>query len=77
VTLWIKFKRILLILIGVLVVLLGAGAAVSALLGYYGDHLGVILGGVVGGILLVALGGFLVRTGIRGSDRDVSDVDLI
>lgn len=74
---WIRLKRALLVLVGVLVVVLGSGGVVSALLGYYGSHLGVIAGVAACGVLLVALGLFLARIGLRGSDRDVSDTDLL
>ena len=74
---WIKIKRGLLILIGAVVTLLGAGTAISALLGQYDGTVGVRVAVGLLGILLAALGVFLFRIGTHGSDRDVSDTDLL
>lgn len=56
---------------------LGIGGIVSCLLGYYGDHVGANIGIVVCCILLVVLGAFIFRIGIRGTDEQVKEADLL
>jgi hypothetical protein len=74
--LWIKFKRIILIVIGAITVLLGAGTAVSAIFGSFDESLGLTIGLAIGGSLAMVLGGFLLRIGTHGTDDDVSNTDL-
>lgn len=74
---WIGVKRFLLLIAGAVTAVLGAGCIASALLGYYGDHAGLIAGIAVCGALLVAFGAFVGRIAIRGSDRDVEETDLL
>ncbi len=74
---WIKVKRVLLLIIGAIIVVLGAGTTLSALLGYYGVKFGMIAMGILMGILLCALGAFFIYLGMRGTDKQVADTDLM
>ncbi len=74
---WIKVKRVLLLIIGAIVLVLGAGTTISALLGYYGAKLGMIAMGILMGILLSVLGAFFIYLGVRGTDKQVADTDLL
>ena len=74
---WIKIKRVILFLIATIVTLLGLSVFFSTVFGYYGTDVVVILVCLVSGILLTALGIFIGRVSIYGTDKDVSDADLL
>ncbi len=74
---WLGLKRILLIVMGAITTLLGVGAAISAVFGYYGNHVGTSVAIGVCGALLLALGLFIIWIGAQGSAHEVSDTDLI
>jgi hypothetical protein len=74
---WTGIKRVLLFMVGLFVVLLGFGGIVSAILGYFGQYYWLNVGIAIFDLLLIALGVFLCRLAVRGTDKGVSDTGLL
>lgn len=75
---WLKIKRVILVVVGLAFVLLSLGGLVGSL--FYGaptESVGTTIVCVL--LLLIAggLSGYMVWLGIRGSDEDVREVSLM